>query len=36
VTYCRVIFIANNFEEFVGMLYESEEAKEDRRNWKGW
>jgi hypothetical protein len=32
----RVIFIANNFEEFVGMLYESEEAKEDRRNWKGW
>ncbi|MDR2629066.1 MAG: SMI1/KNR4 family protein [Puniceicoccales bacterium] len=32
----RVIFIANNFEEFVGMLYESEEAKEDRKNWKGW
>jgi hypothetical protein len=32
----RVVFIANNFEEFVGMLYESEEAKEDRKNWKGW
>jgi cell wall assembly regulator SMI1 len=32
----RVVFIANNFEEFVGMLYESEDAKEDRKNWKGW
>jgi hypothetical protein len=32
----RISFIANDFEEFVGMLYESEEAKEDRRNWKGW
>jgi cell wall assembly regulator SMI1 len=32
----RVVFIANNFEEFVNMLYEPEDVKEDRENWKGW
>jgi hypothetical protein len=31
----RISFIANNFEEFVNMLYEPEDAKEDRKNWKG-
>lgn len=32
----RISFIANNFEEFINMLYEPEDAKEDRKNWKGW
>jgi hypothetical protein len=29
----RVIFIANNFKEFVNMLYEPQDAKEGMKSW---
>jgi hypothetical protein len=29
----RVVFIANNFEEFIDMLYEPEDAREGMGKW---